>query len=82
MGRKKLSELVNLEIINIQNGEKYGYLGDSEMIFNNKTGEIMGIIVSEAKSSFFSFKEDETYEIPWASKIKQSDKTLIFDYKL
>ena len=82
MGQKRLSELLNLEIINISNGEKYGYIGDCEMVFNNKTGEIMSIIVSEGNSSLFSFKGNDFVELPWSSKFKQSDRTIIFDYKI
>lgn len=82
MSRKKLSEIMGLEIINVHNGEKYGYLGDCEMTFSIKTGEIISIIASENKASIFSFRDDSTIEIPWSSKLKQSEKTIIFDYKL
>lgn len=80
MSKKRLSENMGLEIINVQNGEKYGYLGDCEMTFDSKTGEIKSIIVNEYKESFLSFKEGNTIEIPWSSKVRQSDKTIIFDY--
>lgn len=82
MSRKRLSEIMSLEIINVHNGEKYGYLGDCEMTFNIKTGEIVNVVASESKSSFFSFRDDNVIEIPWSSKLKQSEKTIIFDYKL
>lgn len=82
MGKKRLSELLNLEIININNGEKYGFIGDCEMLFDNKTGEIKSIVVTEATSSLFSFKSNDYIELPWSSKFKQSEKTIIFDYKI
>lgn len=82
MSRKKLSEIMNLEIINVHNGEKYGYLGDCEMTFSIKTGEIQNVVVSESKTSLFSFRDDNVIEIPWTSKLKQSERTIIFDYKI
>lgn len=82
MGRKRLSEIMGLEIINVHNGEKYGYLGDCEMTFNAKTGEIINVVASENKASLFSFRDINAIEIPWSSKLKESEKTIIFDYKL
>lgn len=82
MGRKRLSDFLELEIININNGEKYGYLGDCEMNFDIKTGKIISINVSEGKTSLFSIKDDKAIEIPWECKIKQSERTIIFDCKI
>lgn len=80
--RKRLSEIINLEIINVHNGEKYGYLGDCEITFDTKTGEIINVSANEGKNSLFAFRESNTIEIPWSSKLKESEKTIIFDYKL
>lgn len=74
--------MLDLEIINVYNGEKYGFIGDCEINFDIRTGEILNIGVTEGKISFFSFKDEGTVEIPWDSKINQSEKTIIFDYKL
>jgi YlmC/YmxH family sporulation protein len=82
MSRKRLSEIMNLEIINVHNGEKYGYIGDCEISFDVKTGEILNIVASEGKGSLFSFRDNNIIEIPWTSKLKQSEKTIIFDYKI
>lgn len=79
---KRLSDIMNLEIINVFNGGKYGYLGDCEMIFNRHTGEILSIGVTEGKGTFFSFKDSDMIEIPWESKMKVFDQTIIFDHKI
>lgn len=79
---KRLSDIVNLEIINVYNGDKYGYIGDCEMVFDKNTGEIINIEVSEGKTSFFSLKDGNSIEIPWTSKMKVCEKTLIFDHKI
>jgi YlmC/YmxH family sporulation protein len=79
---KRLSDIINLEIINVYNGDKYGYIGDCEINFDRKSGEIVSIGVSEGKTSFFSFKDTDSIEIPWTSKMKVCEKTLIFDHKI
>ncbi|TDT61556.1 YlmC/YmxH family sporulation protein [Fonticella tunisiensis] len=80
---KRLSEVASLEIINIYNGDKYGYFGDCEIVFNKKTGKIDKILVSQGKSSIFSFKEGDFLEIPWDKRdkrLKGGTKTLLFDF--
>lgn len=79
---KRLSEISNLEIINVYDGGKYGYLGDCEIVFDRKSGEILSLVVNEEKGSLFSFRNDDSIEIPWANKMKACEKTLIFDSKI
>lgn len=79
---KRLSEISNLEIINVYDGGKYGYLGDCEIIFDKKSGAILTLVVNEERGSLFSFKNDNFIEIPWANKMKVCEKTLIFDSKI
>ena len=79
---KRLSEISNLEIINVFDGGKYGYLGNCELIFSKKSGEIISIIVSEEKSSLFSFRSDNSVQIPWSNKMKVCERTIIFDSEI
>lgn len=79
---KRLSDLVNLEIINVFNGDKYGYLGDCEMVFDKITGSIIGLQVYKNKGSIFSFKDNSMIEIPWEDMMKVCEKTIIFDHKI
>lgn len=82
MGRR-LSEISSLEIINVYNGDKYGYLGDCEIVFSKKTGEINKIIVNQGRSGFFAFKDGDALEIPWDKRDKRPKggiKTILFDY--
>lgn len=79
---KRLSELVNLEIINVFNGDKYGYLGDSEIVFDRTNGNIIGIQVNKGKGSLFAFKDNTVIEIPWEDMMKVCEKTIIFDHKI
>lgn len=79
---KRLSEIAGVEIINVFDGGKYGYLGDSEMLFDKGTGCIISILVSGDRGSFFSFGNTDKKEIKWSDKMKLCEKTLIFDSKL
>jgi YlmC/YmxH family sporulation protein len=79
---KRLSEIASLEIINVYDGGKYGYLGDCEMTFDKQSGSILSIIVNEEKNSIFSFRSDDVIELPWINKMKVCEKTLIFDSKI
>lgn len=79
---KKLSEIAGVEIINVFDGGKYGYLGDSEMLFDKDTGSIIAILVNGDRSSIFSFGNQDKKEIKWSDKMKLCEKTLIFDSKL
>lgn len=82
MGNKRLSEIMGLEIINVNNGEKYGYIGDCDINFDSVSGEIISLSVKEGKKSLFSMKDEKCINIPWIKKIKQGDKTIIFDYEI
>ncbi|SEF46096.1 sporulation protein, YlmC/YmxH family [Caloramator fervidus] len=77
----RLSEIVDLEIVNIYDGYKYGYLGDSDFLFDRKTGEIIKLLVIDDSDRFIFFKNKDYIEIPWNSKIKIGEKTLIIDFK-
>ncbi|MCX7904383.1 MULTISPECIES: YlmC/YmxH family sporulation protein [unclassified Caloramator] len=77
----RLSDILDLEIVNIYNGYKYGYIGDSELVFNKKTGEIVNVLVEDDKGRLLFFKGRDFIEIPWNTKIKIGEKTLIIDYK-
>lgn len=79
---KRMSDLMNLEIINVFNGDKYGYLGDCEMIFDRTNGNIVGIQVYKGRGSLFSFKDNISIEIPWEDMMKVCEKTIIFDHKI
>lgn len=79
---KRLSDIMGLEIINVYNGDKYGYLGDCDITFDRKTGEIKKVIASTGRASLFSFKNEDMVELPWKDKMRVFEKTIIFDYKV
>lgn len=87
MGRR-LSEIAEVEIINVFDGGKYGCIGDCEMMFDKGTGEILSIMVEGERSGFFLLGSSERnhghgrIELKWSDKMKLCEKTLIFDSKI
>ncbi|USG67981.1 YlmC/YmxH family sporulation protein [Brevibacillus ruminantium] len=65
----RLSEMSGKEIIGLDNGERLGVIGDSDLEINTETGQINAIIVPGG--SFFGFgKKREDLVIPWEAIVK------------
>ena len=48
-----LSELAQKELIQVEDGIRYGLLADTDLIFNGKTGDIIGFEVKKQYRTFF-----------------------------
>ena len=68
-----MQELKNMEVINVSNSERLGYVTDFEICISN--GEISAIIVPE-KNKFFSSGKNNGFRIPWG-KITSIGKDII-----
>ncbi|PKC52386.1 hypothetical protein RhiirA1_481608, partial [Rhizophagus irregularis] len=62
-----LSELAEKELIEMENGVRYGYLAETECVFDPKTGIIYGFELADqsAKIPFQKKKPAQTMFIPW-----------------
>lgn len=63
-----LSELAEKELIEMQNGVRYGYLSETECFFDPKTGKILGFELFEQTSKMpFQKKKPSAAPlfIPW-----------------
>ena len=49
----RLAELAGKEVVNMQNGARLGVIGDSDLVVNSHSGEIMSIIIPR-KSNIFN----------------------------
>ncbi|CDF57961.1 YlmC/YmxH family sporulation protein [Thermobrachium celere] len=77
---KRLSELMELEIIDVSEGSKFGTIADCDIVFNRLSGEIESLITTP-NFSFFSFKNKDYIELPWNKRINVFKKTILFDLK-
>ncbi len=75
---KLYSEMERYEIININDGEKYNYLGNNDIIIDTN-GEFKVLIIHNSKGKFNFFNNEEFYEIPWDYVKKIGAKTIIID---
>ncbi|MGE5704269.1 MAG: YlmC/YmxH family sporulation protein [Clostridia bacterium] len=65
----RLSELSGKEIVDMNNGERMGIVGNSDLEINPVTGEIQSIILPN--TSFWGFgKRKNEVVIPWKSIYK------------
>ena len=69
----RYSDFKNMEVINLSNNEKMGFICDIEIC--TSTGEVSAIIVPD-KSKFFYSTKKSGFRIPW-SKISGIGKNII-----
>ncbi|MFD1928653.1 YlmC/YmxH family sporulation protein [Sporosarcina siberiensis] len=75
-----LSELAQKELIQVEDGIRYGILGDTDLIFNTTTGEIIGFEIKK-KFGRFSFKgrQEQSEEfIPWKEIVLIGEHRILF----
>lgn len=75
-----LSELAQKELIQVDDGVRYGLLAETDLIFNGKTGEIIGFEVKR-QSGRFSFKnryEPSEEFIPWEEIVLIGEHRILF----
>lgn len=75
-----LSELAQKELIQIKDGVRYGLLGEMDLIFDGKTGQIIGLEVKK-RVSLFGFKnraEQAEEFIPWEEIVLVGEHRILF----
>lgn len=75
---KLYSEMERFEIINVNDGEKYNYLGNNDVLFDSN-GFLKLLIINENKSKFSLFSGNDFLEIPWDCVKKIGARTVIID---
>ena len=75
---KLFSEIERYEIINVYDGEKYGYLSNNDVIID-EDGSLKLLILSNNQSKFSFFGNNEYIEVPWQYVKKIGLKTIIID---
>lgn len=72
------SEMEKFEIININDGDKHGYLCDNDIIID-ESGKLKILILNNNKSKFSLFSNNVFTEVPWEYVKKVGSKTIIID---
>ncbi len=61
----RLNELGGKEIVNLNDGGRLGIIADSDLIINEKTGEILALLAPDNRTQFSFFGNKNEIEIPW-----------------
>lgn len=75
---KLYSDMEKYEIINVNDGEKYNYLSNNDIIIDDE-GNFKMLILNKSKSHFSIFGGSEYVEVPWDYVKKIGSKTIIVD---
>lgn len=76
---KLLSEIERYEIINVNDGEKYNFLSNNDIVFDEE-GKLKLLVIHVPSNKFKFFGgNNEFLEIPWDYVKKIGAKTIILD---
>ena len=75
---KLFSEMERYEIINVNDGEKYNYLANNDVIIDEE-GNLKLLILSTNQNKFKFFSNNEFIEVPWEYVKKIGLRTIIID---
>ncbi|MDO4482066.1 MAG: YlmC/YmxH family sporulation protein [Bacillota bacterium] len=77
----RLSEIGEKEIVNLNDGERFGRLADAELIIDEKYGKIKALQVRDFRTSgrWFSSAGNNQVEIPWSLIKKIGTDIIIFE---
>lgn len=75
-----LSELAQKELIQVKDGVRYGLLADTDLLFDGKTGKIIGLEIRKRSGLFgFKGKGDPADEfIPWEEIVLIGEHRILF----
>jgi YlmC/YmxH family sporulation protein len=76
----RLSQLSGKEIIDIENGERMGMVGQADLLINENTGTIESMILPSSSFLGMGKKRDEIV-IPWQSIRKIGPEMLIIELR-
>ncbi|NLC10950.1 MAG: YlmC/YmxH family sporulation protein [Firmicutes bacterium] len=77
----RLSEIGFLELVDLNEGVFLGPVGKSDLLVDEKTGEIKAIISKKNKGFFPWQQRDRELFIPWQDIIKIGKEMVIFKLK-
>lgn len=73
-----LSELAEKELIQVKEGIRYGLLADTDLLFDGKTGAIIGLELKK-RTGMFGLKSEAAEEyIPWEEIILVGEHRILF----
>lgn len=74
-----MSELIGKEIININDGNRMGFVGDSDLVINPNSGEIESIILPNKGNFVNIWVERQKVIVPWEAVRKIGREVIVVD---
>jgi len=75
----RLNELVGKEMINIYDGMKIGTVGDSDMVIDQETGNIVSIILPNRGNALNFWADRQKLVVPWQAVKKVGREVIVVD---
>jgi YlmC/YmxH family sporulation protein len=75
----RISDLAGKEIINIFDGVRLGTIGDSDMIIDPESGEIISILLPHRSGLLNFWLDKQEIKIPWSSVKKIGSEVIVVD---
>ena len=75
-----LSELAQKELIQVEEGIRYGFLADTDLLFDRRSGEIIGFEIRDraGRIPFLQKKETSRHYIPWSEIVLIGEHRILF----
>jgi YlmC/YmxH family sporulation protein len=75
----RLNELVGKEMVNIYDGMRMGTVGDSDMVIDEESGQIVSIILPNKGNAFNFWTDRQKLVIPWEAVKKIGREVIVVD---
>ncbi len=75
----RLNELVGKEMVNIYDGMRMGTVGDSDMVIDEESGQIVSIILPNKGNAFNFWTDRQKLVIPWDAVKKIGREVIVVE---
>jgi YlmC/YmxH family sporulation protein len=75
----KLNELIGKEIVNIYDGMRMGTVGESDMLVDEESGDIISIILPNRGNALNFWADRQKLVIPWEAVKKIGREVIVVD---
>ena len=75
----RLNELIGKEMVNIYDGMRMGIVGDSDMLVDQETGQIVSIILPNRGNALNFWADRQKLVIPWDAVKKVGREVIVVD---
>ncbi|HZJ84188.1 MAG TPA: YlmC/YmxH family sporulation protein [Syntrophomonadaceae bacterium] len=75
----RLNDLNGKEMVNIYDGMRMGTVGESDMLIDEKSGQIISIILPNRGNAFNFWADRQKLVIPWEAVMKIGREVIVVD---